>query len=149
VSIDFGIDICLFSDTDDADELWSEVSGVALVRQDLRLRLQTDQLLYNATDLANGLEIALDSADWGFDLNRLAGATTGTAANYQGRIKRVVLKDQRIQSADVTITEATSNGLTTLTITIACMTALGPFRLVFMLDPSQPTGAQLTVITSQ
>src|SRR5262249_19588650 len=114
------------------------------------LRLQTDQLLYNGTDLANGLEIALDLADWGFDLRRLAGATAGTAASYQGRIKRGVLKDSRIPSAQGTIVEGVSvASLITLMITVACKTALGPFRLVFALDPSQPTATQLALVVNQ
>ncbi len=88
-------------------------------------------------------------ADWGFNLARLAGATAGTAASYQGRLKRVVLKDQRIDSADVVITETQANGLVTLTITIAAQTALGPFRLVFLLDPSSAPGSQLSLIENQ
>ena len=118
----FGVDIFLDPATDDADPLWSEVSGVALVNQDLRLRLQTDQLLYNGADLA---------------------------ASYQGRIKRVVLKDRRIDSADVIVTEDGTGPLRTLTIAINCKTALGPFSLVFRLDPSQLAGAQLKLIQDQ
>ena len=145
----FGVDIWIDPATGDADAMWSTVTGVALVAQDLRLRMQTDSLPYAGTDLVNGLELALDSADWGFNLARLAGATAGTAASYQGRLKRVVLKDQRIDSADVVITETTANGLVTLKITIAAQTALGPFRLVFLLDPSAAPGSQLSLIENQ
>jgi hypothetical protein len=146
---DFGTDVWIDPATGDADPMWSTVSGVALVAQDLRLRLQTDSLPYAGTDLDAALELALDSADWGFDLNRLAGATAGTAAHYQGRIKAVILKDRRIQSATVSIVEASANGLTTLTITIQVQTALGSFKLVFRLDPSSAPGSQLSLIENQ
>jgi hypothetical protein len=146
---DFGTDIWIDPATGDADAMWSTVSGVALVRQDLRIRLQTDSLPYDSADFAAALPLATDSADWGFDLNRLAGQTAGEAATYQGRIKRVALKDRRIDSAAVSITETTANGLTTLRITVACKTVLGPFALVFQLDPAAAPGSQLSLIENQ
>lgn len=133
----FGRDIWCDPVTEDADDRMSEVTGVPLVKQDLRHRLRTDSVL------------GPDGDDNGFDVGKLLGASADTAARYQARIKRVALKDQRIKSADVTIAVATTHGLTVLTITVQGMTALGPFRLAFRLDPSQPTDSQVKIIEAQ
>jgi hypothetical protein len=134
---DFGRDIAVSALTEDADDIFSEVTGVQLVRQDLRHRLLTDSVL------------GPDGADNGFDVRKRLGATVGTAAATQSRIKRVALKDQRIKSAAVSIDEATTGGLRSQTITVICGTALGPFRLVFPLDPSKPTSDLVTAIENQ
>lgn len=134
----FGRDIWCDPITEDADPAMSEVSGIPLVKQDLRHRLRIASVLGPDGD-----------SDGFFDIGQLLGATAGTAASYQSRIKRVALKDQRIKSADVTVTEATAEGLTVTTITLDCKTALGPFRLAFRLDPSATTASQVQIIEAQ
>lgn len=136
---DFGTDIFCDPATEDADDLFSEVSGVALVKQDLRHRLTTDSVLPSP-----------EGDDDGYDLRKLLGATAGNSASYQARVKRVVLKDQRIASATVDITETdTGKGMRTITVDINGKTAIGPFRLVFLLDPSQSADEQVTIMRAQ
>lgn len=133
----FGRDIYCDPITEDADDRMSEVTGVALVKQDLRHRLRTNSVL------------GPDGDDNGFDIGGLLGSTAAQAAKYHGRIKRVALKDQRIDSAAVVITDTTAHGLTVLTIDVQCTTALGPFRLAFRLDPAASTEPQVKIIEAQ
>lgn len=138
MTIDFGTDLYCDPVTEDADALFSTITGVPLVAQDLRHRLQVDSVL--------GPDGEFDF----IDIRRLAGSTAGTASAYKARIKRCALKDQRIATADVIVTEsASSHGLVTLTITVACTTALGPFRLVFTLDPTIPTATLVDTLVGQ
>ena len=134
----FGRDIKCDPITEDADEFMTEITGIPLVMQDLRHRLLTPSVLGPDGD-----------SDGFFDLRRLLGATAGTAASYQARIKRVALYDQRIKSAQVTVTEVSTNGFVVTTITVAGKTALGPFRLAFRLDPSATTASQVAIIEGQ
>lgn len=137
MSIDYGTDIRVAADTEDADDLFSEVSGVALVQQDLRHRLLTDSVLPSPTGDASGI-----------DVRRFAGMPAALLAGQQPNVKRVVLADDRISSATVTITDDGKSPLRTVTITVYCLTALGPFRLVFILS-STDTGTAIRIIEDQ
>ncbi len=137
MTIDFGTDIRVDADSEDADGFFSEVYGVALVKQDLRHALMTDSVL------------GPGGRDRGFDLRRLIGSNSIGAAAYQPIIKKVCEKDQRIQSASVVIIESGTGALRKLLVTVACQTALGPFTLIFKLDPSKPIADQVAVIEAQ
>lgn len=137
MTIDFGTDVRVDAESEDADGFFSEVSGVALVKQDLRHALLTDSVL------------GPGGRDRGFDVRRLIGANSQGAAAYQPIIKKVCEKDQRIDSASVVIVESGTGALRTLTIAIDAKTALGPFSLIFRLDPSKPLTDQVSVIEEQ
>jgi hypothetical protein len=138
MTIDFGTDLYIDPATNDADALWSTVSGVALVAQDLRVRLTT-----------GSVNPSPEGDDYGEDLRAYPGLTADALARKQPAIKKAALKDQRIDSVAVDIaTDAGANGITTSTITVAAQTALGPVRLVFLLDASKPLADQLAVIVS-
>ena len=134
---DMGTDIRVDADSEDADGFFSEVSGVALVKQDLRHALMTDSVL------------GPGGRDRGFDLLRLIGGNSIGAAAYQPTIKKVCDKDPRIQSSSVAIVENGTGALRTLLITIIAQTALGPFTLIFKLDHSKPIADQVAVIEAQ
>lgn len=149
MSIDFGTDIRLdlFGSTDpktgkpipatnDADPLFSTVSGVALVRQDAAIRLLTDgsQILPQVDD--DGNEIEHD----GFDVRSLVGLPLADVQRKQPTIARAFAADDRITSPSVIITDNGARPFATVSIACSGMTALGPFRLVFLLS-SQPDAA--------
>ena len=138
MTIDFGTDLYCDPVTEDADAFFSTITGVPLVAQDLRHRLLIDSVL--------GPDGNFDF----IDIRNLVGSTSGTPSSYQAQIKRCALKDQRVSQAIVIVTEsASSQGLVTLTITVACTTALGPFRLVFTLDPATPTATLVDTLVGQ
>lgn len=122
MAIDLGTDIRVSADTNDADDLMSEVSGVALVAQDTRLRLLTGSV--------NGI----GGEAYGFNIRGLLGMSTSALAGIQPKIVAVVRRDERIRgNPTVIITESTALQLRTVSIAISARTALGPFRLVFTL----------------
>ncbi len=132
-----GVDIGIAPATDDADDLFTEVTGNALVRQDLRHRLTTDSVLGPGGDVDR------------FDIRKLLGASAASAVAYQARIRKVVLKDERIASATVVVTVGGTGPLRTLTIDVSGRTALGPFRLVFLLDPNKTTDSLVQIMVDQ
>lgn len=68
---------------------------------------------------------------YGLDLTEMIGAMSSSdlTASLPGRIENELLKDERIESADVTIVSVIEGPTTTLTITVECVTAEGPFSL--------------------
>lgn len=105
---------------DDADELFSDVTGIQVVAQDAYHRLTND------TVLGEGGE------DWGYDVTKLLGMTTAQIAAMPPTISAALQKDERIQAADVTITQNKRVGsqLWSIIITAICYTAEGPFTLI-------------------
>lgn len=112
---DYGLDI---GGVSDADELFSEVSGLALVRQDAIHRLTTDDVL------------GPGGQGWGYDCRRMLGMPLGQVAAMPPFLAAVLQRDERIQSATVAITPTTTRGLSDLAISASCTTAAGPFDLV-------------------
>lgn len=115
----YGLDIAC---VDDADELFTEVSGVNLVAQDMIHRITTDHVLGPGGD------------DWGYDMRNLLGAKTEVLARMQPTVTEVIQRDERINTADVTLTATTRNGLADIDVRIECTTAFGPFTLTSALS---------------
>jgi hypothetical protein len=110
----YGTDIACIND---ADELFTEATGLQVVIQDVIHRITTTSVLGPGGD------------DWGYDLRNLLGATTKELARMQPTITEVIQRDDRIETADVTLTATTTNGLADIDVRIECTTALGPFTL--------------------
>lgn len=102
----------------DADPLMSEVVGLDVVVQDAIHRITTDAVRGPGGE------------DFGFDCTRLLGMPTGDLAALQPTIAEVLQRDTRIDTADVTLTATTTNGLADVIIKATCTTALGPFSFV-------------------
>jgi len=114
-ALDYGLDIAGIAD---ADELWSETSGLPLVIQDAVHRITIDDVL------------GPDGQGWGFDVRRLVGSKAADLNKYGPILSEVLTRDDRIQTADVTLTETrTAAGQADLLISIHCETAFGPFDL--------------------
>lgn len=111
----YGKDIRCYTD---ADALFSTVTGVDLVKQDAFHRITTDSVLGPGGD------------GWGFDCRRLLGMSTRVLAGMQPFLSEVLQRDDRIQSADVTLAATTTRGLADVIIKAACVTEEGPFELV-------------------
>ncbi len=111
----YGTDIACVSD---ADDLFSDVTGVDLVAQDaLHLVTQADFL-------------GPGGDNRGFDLRSLIGKNTSQLASYAPIVSNVLTDgDDRILTATVVLTSTTRNGLADVQFNIHCETALGPFDL--------------------
>ena len=72
--------------------------------------------------------MVIDAPDYGFDLRSLLhkGMTPAERAAIPGLVRAEVLKDQRVQRAEVQLTEVAPD---TLKLSIRCFTAEGPFRM--------------------
>ena len=115
----YGRDLACISD---ADELFSEASGIAVVVQDAIHRITTDHILGT-----NGI-------DWGYDCRRLLGAKQRELTLAQPTIAEALTRDDRIESADVTLTQVTTDGLIDATLDVTLYTAFGPFSFTTALS---------------
>lgn len=72
-----------------------------------------------------------DEANYGLDLTELVGsvATVSDAAALEGRIRAEGLKDERVETIDVTVTAASSGASVSFNVLIEATTADGPFTL--------------------
>ena len=97
------------------------VSGQRAVAEAIARRLQTPR------------GALIDSRDYGFDLRDYVNAdlTRPQMAALLGSVTAECQKDERVESADVTIRFL---GETELRVTINLMTAVGPFTLVMSID---------------
>ena len=116
----YGVDLgCVLS----TDSLFSSTTGVDVVRQDAYHRLLTDSVLGPAGD------------DWGYDCRRLLGAKDSLLSAVQPLLTEVLLRDERILSATVTVSaSSTGTGLRVVTVRAQCQTDAGPFDLVLSID---------------
>lgn len=105
----------------DADDLFSEVEGIDVVFQDALHRITTDDILGGDEGIIVG---------WGYDVRRLVGMPASKLGAQQPIVAEVLTRDPRIQSADVTLTATTTNGLADVLLRANCLTALGPFSIV-------------------
>lgn len=117
----YGRDIACVAD---ADALFTEAIGIAVVRQDAIHRITTDDVL--GDDGTGSFVIT----GWGFDCRRLLGLPTGRLAAHQPILSEVLTRDPRVQSADVTLTPTTTNGLADVLLVARCVTELGPFEII-------------------
>ncbi len=114
---DYGTDIACMTD---ADDLFSECSGLAVVAQDAFHRITTDSIL------------GPRGADWGKNCLRLIGLPLNQIAAEQTSYEEVLTRDERIDRAVVRI-QAVADGNTvgSGTIIADCYTVDGQsFRLV-------------------
>jgi phage baseplate assembly protein W len=109
----FGVDLDC---ADDLDPMMSLVDGLRVVAQAVYRRLSTPR------------GMVIDAPDYGFDLRSLLhkGMTPAERAAIPGLVRAEVLKDQRIQRAEVQLTEVAPDALK---LSIRCFTAEGPFRM--------------------
>lgn len=108
----------------DADKLFTEVTGLDLVRQDALHRLMTDDVL---GDDGTGSEVIVG---WGFDVRRLLGLPPSRLPSYQPILASVLERDPRIDSATVLLEATTTRGVADALLRATCVTALGPFTLI-------------------
>ncbi len=103
----------------DADALFTEAVGLDVVKQDAIHRLSQDNIL------------GPDGEGWGYNTARLLGMPSNQIAAMSPVLSEVLLRDERIDTADVTL-DVTDNGNGTrnVRITVECMTAEGPFSFV-------------------
>jgi hypothetical protein len=114
----------------DADEFFSTVSGIGVIVQDSIHRITCDSVL------------GPNGADWGIDIRQMVGAKQRELTLNQPRIIEVLERDDRVDSADVTLTDVErSPGLHDIQIELHLETALGPFDLTRLL--SEITETQL------
>jgi hypothetical protein len=129
---------------DDIDDFATEVTGAALVAQDTYHRLTNDSVLGSTQDPVTG-EATLnpDAENFGFDVTRLAGATSAELKLIQPTLVAVVQRDPRILTADVQIQYGapSAGGLVSVGIAVAATTATGPFS--FIIPIGQVTAATL------
>jgi hypothetical protein len=110
----YGVELACVSD---ADELFSEVVGIGVVRQDAIHRLTVESVLGPNGD------------DWGYDCRKLLGMKSDELVRMQPTIIEVLTRDDRIETADVTLESVINpNGMHDVKITVQCETALGPFE---------------------
>lgn len=123
---DFGLDL---SCTDDLDPLLGEVTGVELIKQAVHRRLITPR------------GQLIDDPDYGLDLFSFLSAdmTAAELATIPSQVDGEILKEDEVSNSTTTATWDPRTS--TLTLDIACETALGPFSLV--LPVSQVTVAAL------
>ncbi len=119
---------------DDADELWSEIEGPAVVVQDAIHRLTCDSVLGPGGE------------DWGFDLRKKLGAPQQELTRSQPFITEVLTRDDRVDTADVTLTATSTNGMADIRIDAILHTALGTFPLTRLL--SEITDTQIGALGS-
>ena len=123
----YGVDLaCLY----DADESFSDVSGVELVVQDMLHRITADSVLGPA------------GADWGRDVKALLGMPAERLQAQQAIFAEVIRRDDRVETVDVVFAATTRNGLADVVMSINGTTASGPFALV--LPVSEVTNATIT-----
>lgn len=114
----------------DADELWSEVTGLELIFQDTIHVITCEDFLGPRGNKR------------GFDTRKLIGKKQAELTQYGPTISEAITRDPRVQTADVILTETkNARGLLDVQITINCTTALGPFSIISLV--SELTEAQL------
>lgn len=112
---DYGLDIAC---VDDADVFWTAAVGLPVVYQDAYHRVTTDNIL------------GPGGVGWGRDCRRLLGMKTSELAAEQTAYAQVLARDERIQSATVTLTATTRGAVADVRFEAVCITADGPFSLV-------------------
>lgn len=118
MAVDFGSDLDL---AEDMAATGRRVSGNTLVGQAIFRRLTTPR------------GMLIDDRDYGFDVRSLLSrAQTATQlAAIPGLVRSEVLKDERVATCSVAITERT---MFALTLFVAVETSEGPFDLTITVD---------------
>lgn len=115
---DFGTDVSCT----DSLQTGVLVSGAKLVAQSMYRRFSTPKGMLDGGD---------EERDFGFDLADACGkvSTPAEEAALPSQIEAEALKDERVESADVTVDSTTDGVATSWTIGIVGTTSLGPFEL--------------------
>jgi hypothetical protein len=111
---DYGRDVLAISD---ADELFSDGEGLDVLIQDCLHVVTCTDFLGPGGD------------GRGFDVRELIGASSDELESIGPILAEVVERDDRIDSATVTLTKTTSNGLDDVALQIVAESALGPFSI--------------------
>jgi phage baseplate assembly protein W len=113
MTTDFGSD---FDCTDDLTAEMREVSGPMALAQNVYRRLSTPR------------GMVIDAPDYGRDLRDYLhkGLTPTEQTSIPGEVRAEVLKEQRIENADVRVTSFADEAMT---LAIRCESAEGPFSL--------------------
>jgi hypothetical protein len=98
------------------------VTGARLVAESAFRRLITPRGMLRGGE---------EEANFGLDLTELVGGVTSSAeeATIPGRVQAELLKDERIESVDVTVLRMRQGPGTRYRITIEALTNAGPFSL--------------------
>lgn len=105
---------------EDADEFFTDIEGLGVVMQDAIHRITTDSVAGDSEE----------AFDWGYDCRRLLGMPADELAAMPPILVEVLTRDDRIDSAEVTLTATTTRGLADIEIAVTCTTAAGPFSFV-------------------
>ena len=102
-------------------------SGVRLVAEAAYRRVTTPRGTLRGGD---------DEANYGIDLADEIGSVSSasTAAALPGRVETELLKDERIESVNVTVAAVVEGPSTSYTVSIEGQTAEGPFSLVLSVN---------------
>lgn len=112
----YGVDV---ASVVDADALFTEAVGLDVVKQDAIHRLSTDNIL------------GPDGEGWGYNTVRLLGMPDTQLAGMSPILSEVLLRDERIDTADVAVQPFDNgDGTRSVRILVECDTALGPFSFV-------------------
>lgn len=89
-----------------------------------------------------------DEANYGLDLTELIGSseTEADAAALPGKVQQEVLKDERVNAAEVSVVRTVDGPASEYNITILCLTDIGPFDLTIGVDE---VSAELIGITAE
>lgn len=124
----YGVDIAC--PTNDADELFSEATGLDVLMQDIVHLITCDDFLGPGGD------------GRGFDVRRLLGMADSELASMQPILEDVIRRDDRILDATVELSSTvTASDLADVVVKITCTSQLGPFS--FTKPVSQLTEADL------
>ena len=102
-------------------------TGVRLVAEAIYRRLITPRGALRGGD---------DEANYGFDLVGKLGHTVSASeiAALPGQVESEILKDERIESAEVSVSSVTKGPSVSWTIAVSATTALGQFQLVLSVN---------------
>jgi hypothetical protein len=134
-TVDFGRDLSCT----DSIKTGRFVTGPRLVGEAVYRRLITPRGVLRGGDA---------EADYGFDLIGKLGSTTSASesAALEGQVQSEILKDERVESADVSVASVRSGPSISWTISVEALTSLGPFQLV--LSVNDVTAELLGITTS-
>lgn len=128
-ALDYGLDLRCVRD---ADEMFSEATGLDTLYQDLIHRITTDDVL------------GPDGDGWGLDCRKLLGMKTQLLKKYESIYAEVLTRDPRVQTATVTLTAYQSDrGLDDVKFEASGMSSLGPWSFVeSVLNLTDRTGVE-------
>lgn len=127
MAVSLGSDLSCVADIDPAG---AEVTEKLLLAQALVRRLTTPR------------GRLIDDANYGYDLNQWLNADVGPAelAQIQAQSQAECLKDERVQSATISVTFIAN----VMIVSVAIVAALGPFQFVLSIGGVTP---QLITVT--